>query len=71
MTLLRDTLQGAVKQLNVKGGATWAAQKLFGRVRYLAKNYGFDVELTEDLDKLDALLKPYADGRIDAGGFLE
>ena len=70
MTLLRDALEGAVKQLNVKGGATWAAERLIGRVRYLAKNYGFDVELTEELDKLDALLKPLADGWINEGPFL-
>jgi hypothetical protein len=70
MTLLRDALQGGVKQLNVKGGATWAAERLIGRVRYLAKNYGFDVKLTEELDKLEALLKPFADGWINEGPFL-
>jgi hypothetical protein len=36
MTLLRDTLKTAVKQLDVKGGPTWAAERLIGRVRYLA-----------------------------------
>ena len=70
MTLLREALKGAVKQLNVKGGATWAAERLIGRVRYLAKNYGFDVKLTEELDKLDALLKPLAGGWINEGPFL-
>jgi Type I restriction enzyme R protein N terminus (HSDR_N) len=71
MTLLRDALlQGAVKQLNVKGGATWAAERLIGRVRYLAKNCGFDVGLNEELDKLDAVLKPLAGGWINEGSFL-
>ena len=70
MTLLRDTLHGAVKQLDVRGGPTWAAERLIGRVRYLAETYGVDVKLTDDLDKLEGLFKPYADSRIDEGGFL-
>ena len=70
MTLLRDTLHGAVKQLDVRGGPTWAAERLIGRVRYLAETYGVDVKLTDDLDKLEGLFKPYADSRFDEGGFL-
>ena len=57
MTLLRDTLKTAVKQLDVKGGPAWAAERLIGRVRYLATNYGVDAKLTDQLDKLDALFK--------------
>ena len=67
MTLLRDSLHGAVKQLNVKGGVAWAAERLIGRVRYLAKNYGCGVTIAEELDRLYALLKPHAATWIDGG----
>jgi hypothetical protein len=69
MTLLRDTLQDAVKQLDIKGGPAWAAERLIGRVRYLAENHSVDVKLTDELDKLDALFKPLANSWIDSGAF--
>jgi hypothetical protein len=69
MTLLRDTLKTAVKQLDVKGGSAWAAERLIGRVRYLASNHGVDAELTDELDKLEALFKPFADRCVDDGAF--
>jgi hypothetical protein len=71
MTLLRDTLQDAVKQLDVRGGPAWAAERLIGRIRYLAKNHGVDVKLTDDLEKLDALFKPLANSWIEEGVFFE
>jgi hypothetical protein len=69
MTLLRDTLEEVVKHLDVIGGPAWAAERLIGRIRYLAESHGVDVKLTDDLDKLDALLKPLANSWIDGGVF--
>ena len=69
MTLLRDTLHKAVSQLDVKGGTGWAAERLIGRVRYIAKKRKVDVQLTDNLDKLDALFKPYADTWVGEGAF--
>jgi hypothetical protein len=68
MTLLRDSLQDAIKQLDMKGGPAWAAERLIGRIRYLAQREGVDVTLTDDLDKLDALFGPHRDLWIDDGG---
>jgi Type I restriction enzyme R protein N terminus (HSDR_N) len=67
MTLLRDTLQDAVNHLDVKGGPAWAAERLIGRVRYLAKKYGVDARITDDLKKLDDLFKPVANNWFDEG----
>jgi hypothetical protein len=69
MTLLRDTLQQTVKQLDLKGGAGWAAERLIGRVRYLAHNRRVDLKLTDELDKLEAIFKPFASSWIDDGAF--
>jgi hypothetical protein len=40
MTLLRETVIEAIKQQQLKGGPTWAAERLLGRVRYLAEELG-------------------------------
>jgi hypothetical protein len=69
MTLLRDTLQDAVKQLDVNGGPAWAAERLIGRVRYLAQKHGVDLTLTDNFSKLDAQFRPFADTWIDDGAF--
>ena len=69
MTLLRDTLLTAVKQQQLKGGLAWAAERLLGRVRYLAEGCGLDLSIADNFDKLDAVLKPLSDGWVDAGAF--
>ena len=69
MTLLRDSLLDAVKQLDLRGGPAWAAERLIGRVRYLAERRGMDLHLTDDLDKLDSLFKFHENEWIDGDGF--
>jgi hypothetical protein len=69
MNLLRETLPNVVKQLDLKGGPVWAAERLIARVRYLATNYGFDVKLADNFDKFDALFKPFTNNWIDDGAF--
>jgi len=44
----------------LKGGPAWAAERLIGRVRYLAKKIGTNVGVRESFDGLEALLKPQA-----------
>jgi hypothetical protein len=69
MTLLRDTVLDVVKQQQLKGGPAWAAERLLGRVRYLAGKLGLDLSITDDFDKLDAVLKPLSDRWVDGGAF--
>ncbi len=69
MTLLRDTVLDAVKQQQLKGGPAWATERLLGRVRYLAEKLGLDLGITDDFDKLDAVLKPLSDRWVDGGAF--
>jgi hypothetical protein len=67
MTLLRDTMREAVKHLDLKGGRIWAAERLIGRVRYLARCSDFDVKVTDQLDALERIFRPYADSWIGEG----
>jgi hypothetical protein len=69
MTLLRDTLFETVKHLQLKGGPGWAAERLIGRVRYLAERHGVELSLTDSFDKLETLLKPHADAWVEDGIF--
>jgi len=59
----------AIKQQQLKGGPTWAAERLLGRVRYLAEELGADVSITDAFDKLEAFLLPRSDQRVDDGAF--
>jgi hypothetical protein len=67
MTLLRNTVIQAIKQQEVKGGPTWASERLLGRVRYLAEELGADLTITDSFDKLEAFLKPLSEQRVDNG----
>ncbi len=69
MTLIKEAVFGAVKDLQLKGGLIWAAERLIGRVRYLAKK-GANVSVREDFDGLEALLKPQAEAWVEDGAFL-
>jgi len=69
MTLLRDTMFDTLKQLELLGGPTWIAERLLGRVRYLAQKHRFDVEINDDLDHLESKLRPLANYWIDEGSF--
>ena len=69
MTLLRDSVLDAIKHQNLKGGPRWAGERLIGRVRYLAEQYGFPFSLTDGFDKLEALLGPLSDQWVDGGPF--
>jgi hypothetical protein len=69
MTLLRDMMLAAVRHQNVMGGATWLAERLVGRVRYLIETYGLDLNIRDTFDKLEAVLKPLSELRADGGPF--
>ncbi|MDA9426226.1 NACHT domain-containing protein [Bradyrhizobium sp. CCBAU 53380] len=58
MTLLREKVLEAIRQQQLKGGPTWAAERLIGRVRYLAEELKADLTIADDFEKLDAFLKP-------------
>jgi Type I restriction enzyme R protein N terminus (HSDR_N)/NACHT domain len=69
MTLLREKLIEAITQQQLKGGPVWAAERLLGRVRYLAEEFGADLSINDDFDKLDAFLKPRSDQWVDNTSF--
>jgi hypothetical protein len=69
MTLLRDSVLETVKHLQLKGGPKWAAERLIGRVRYLAEQRGVDLSLTDSFDKLERILKPHAGAWVEDGVF--
>jgi Type I restriction enzyme R protein N terminus (HSDR_N) len=69
MTLLRDAVLEAVNHLQMKGGPGWAAERLIGRVRYLAKKRYVAINLTDSLDTIDMILKPHADAWVIDGAF--
>lgn len=69
MTLLRDTLLEIVKHQQLKGGVEWAAERLLGRVRYLAEQYDAEISLSDNFDKLETFLKPHADEWVEDGTF--
>jgi len=60
MTLLRDAVLETVKSQQMKGGPKLAAERLIGRVRYLARKFGVPINLTDSLETLDELLRPHA-----------
>lgn len=69
MTLLRDTVLDAVKHQDLTGGPIWAAERLIGRVRYLAEKRDVPFTLTDDFDKLEAILAPHADAWVAENAF--
>lgn len=71
MTLLRDTVLGAIKHQQLKGGPRWAAERLIGRVRYLAEQNGFPLGLTDTYDELDTVLRPLSDRWVGSRSLFE
>jgi Type I restriction enzyme R protein N terminus (HSDR_N) len=69
MTLLQEMINEAITQQQMKGGTTWAAERLLGRVHYLVEELGVDLTITDDFDKLDAFLRPRADQWVDNSSF--
>jgi hypothetical protein len=69
MTTLRDAILQITEQHRLRGGRIWANERLIGRLRYLAKEYGFAVHNTDSLDVIEAALKPNADEIVQAGAF--
>jgi hypothetical protein len=68
-TLLKDTLLEIIEKKNLKGGVLWAAERLLGRIRFLAGQTGSPLKLTDTLDELEQILSPLA-GRVFHFGFL-
>lgn len=56
--LLSETIMEMVKHQRVNGGPVWAAERLIGRVRYLAQMYDFPIALDASLDAIEAVLQP-------------
>jgi hypothetical protein len=69
MTLLRDAALDAVRHRHLKGGPTWIAERLVGRVRYLIEKHNLDLSIRDSFDKLDTVLKPLSGLRLDCGPF--
>ena len=69
MTILRDTIQESISQLDLKGGPTWAAERLIGRVRYLANSFDNKIKINDSLAKLERVFKPFAKNWVDEGSF--
>ena len=53
MTLVRDTILEAIKYQQLRGGPTWAEERLIGRIRYLAERNYLNVRLTDNLAVLE------------------
>ena len=70
MTLLADGIKEIVKGLDVVGGATWAGERLIGRVRFLAERYNFGISISDNLDKVERVLQPHDGEWVTEGPFL-
>jgi hypothetical protein len=60
MTLVRDTILEAIQHQQLKGGPTWAEERLIGRIRYLAERNYLKIRLTDNLAVLEDILRPHA-----------
>ncbi|WP_158928819.1 type I restriction enzyme HsdR N-terminal domain-containing protein [Acidisphaera sp. S103] len=69
MTFLKEAVFDSVKNLQLKGGSLWAAERLIGRVRYLARKFAADVGVHENFDRLEAFLKPQIGVWVEDGPF--
>ena len=69
MQRLRDELLQLVKERGLKGGTVWAAERLIGRVRYLAHELGFPISERDDLAKIEEVLRPHAGEIVRPPGF--
>jgi hypothetical protein len=69
MTLVRDEILGAIKHQQLRGGATWAEERLIGRIRYLAEGNYLNVRLADNLAALEDILKPHAGEWLQEGAF--
>jgi hypothetical protein len=67
--LLNETVLEMVKRQRLKGGPVWAAERLIGRIRYLAETYDFSIALDAPLDAVEAVLKPHHNQWINPGAF--
>jgi len=67
--LLSETVLKMVKHQRLKGGPVWAAERLIGRVRYLAQRYDFPIALDATLDAVEAVLKPEHDRWVNPNAF--
>jgi len=68
-SLLRESVFDAVKHLQLKGGPVWAAERLIGRVRYLAERYDLPIGPTATFDEIEGVLRPFAGKWVDESGF--
>lgn len=58
--LLRDTLNDIVKARKFRAGPTMASERLYGRMRYLAREYGLKIDGLKTIDEALAEFEPHA-----------
>jgi hypothetical protein len=63
MALLHKSIEEVVEALDVEGGPVWPAERLIGRVRFLAERYDLAISTDDDLDKVERALQPHASQR--------
>jgi hypothetical protein len=62
--LLSNTVLKLVKHQCLRGGPTWAAERLIGRVRYLVETSGTPIALNASLDDVETMLRHQHDRPI-------
>ena len=58
--LLHDTINDVVKARNFKAGPALASERLYGRLRYLAQEYGLEIDDVRSIDEALAEFEPQA-----------
>lgn len=66
---LKENLLKVIEDRALKGGEIWAAERLIGRLRYMAKKYNFPLDGNDSLDAIETLLKPDAGKVVHMDGF--
>ncbi|TAK65289.1 hypothetical protein [Methylobacter sp.] len=66
---LKKSLLKVLEDRALKGGEIWVAERLIGRLRYMAKKYNFPLDEKGSLDAVETLLKPYAGKIVFPDGF--
>ena len=67
--LVSESVLEVIKRQQLKGGSVWAAERLIGRVRYLAKECNLPIALDAPLDAVETLLKPLRDQWVISNAF--
>lgn len=70
MALLRKGLEKSLDALNIAGGVLWAHERLIARVRVLNRRYEFPISVDDELEKIEGVVRPFADEFLDEGALV-